>query len=278
LASTPPGVRLFVDNKEISSPETAGAPNVVYLSRGRHTLRGERSGYKDWSQSLDLGLEDFSKDVQITLDPAFYALTILTTPASCQVLLDGQNRGYSDPQEGRLVLPEVSPGKHSVTIEHDGYENWTQDLSVESAQMIRAQLTAEQRQMSSDESEIIGIFQGWAASIERKDIDAHMRYYLDTLEKYYNLTYVSSSKVRDDRTRAFGKYQTLQVGLSNFNIQFDSSGQRVTALFDKNFDFRGERFYSGTVQNRMTLLRVGGEWRIIGEEELKIYNTSNGTN
>lgn len=275
FAATTDDVRLFVDDNQISNRGTIGDPYVVYLSRGRHTVRAERTGYKEWTQNLDLSITDFSKEVKITLEPAVFTLTLLTTPASSRVLLNDQEKGYSDAREGKLVVADVALGKHSITIQHDGYEDWTQTVSVDSAQLIRAQLT-EKRQISSDENEIIRVLQDWAESIQAADLSRHMDHYAETLEKYYNLTNVNASKVRDDRAKAFAKYTSLEVSLSNFNIQFDGSSERVIAVFDKNFDFQGTKYYSGAVQNKITLARIGEGWKIIGEEELQVYNVNSG--
>lgn len=79
--------------------------------------------------------------------------------------------------------------------------------------------------------------------------------------------------MREDRIRAFAKFNYLSVQLSNMNIQLDSTGQRATVVFDKTFDFRGDNnaFYNGSVQDQLTLTKLGGAWLITGEKELKIY-------
>jgi hypothetical protein len=100
-----------------------------------------------------------------------------------------------------------------------------------------------------------------------------MRYYADTLDYYYNHTQVPSTKIRDDRTRAFQKFNYLDVRLSNINVQLDSTRQRASVLLDKSFDFRGDNnaFYNGSVQDQLTLTKLGGGWLITGEKELKVY-------
>ena len=115
--------------------------------------------------------------------------------------------------------------------------------------------------------------EGGAQSTRNRDVDSHMRYYADTLDYYYARTLVPSSKVRDDRMPAFQKFNWLSVQLSNMNVQLDSTGQRTTVVFDKTFDFRGDNnsFYDGSVQDQLTLTKLGGASMITGEKELKVY-------
>jgi ketosteroid isomerase-like protein len=134
---------------------------------------------------------------------------------------------------------------------------------------------------STSEGEVRTALGGWAQSIQNRDVDAHMRYYADTLDYYYARTTVASSKVRDDRAKAFQKFSWLSLQLTNVNLQLDSTGERATAVFDKTFDFRGDggSFFSGSVQNQLTLTKLGGAWLITGEKEVKVYDvkSSSGT-
>ena len=84
---------------------------------------------------------------------------------------------------------------------------------------------------------------------------------------------VPSSKIREDRMRAFAKFNYISVQLSNINIQLDSTGQRATVTLDKTFDFRGDNnaFFNGSVQALLALTKLGGSWLITGEKELKVY-------
>lgn len=112
----------------------------------------------------------------------------------------------------------------------------------------------------------------WADTIRRGDLEEHMKYYADVLEVYYNGTNVSRARVREDREAAFSKYSSMEMQVANINIEFDQTGTRAIATFDKTFDFRNdEKSFNGSGLNRFWLVKAGGRWRITGEKELKNY-------
>lgn len=119
--------------------------------------------------------------------------------------------------------------------------------------------------------QVTSTLNGWVASIRARDINAQMSYYADTLDTYYNSKNVSVSRVRADRERAYAIFYTLDVQLSNIKITPGPTGEQATATFDKTWTFTGEKYSSGSVQQRMWLAKIGGRWRITGEKELQVY-------
>lgn len=111
----------------------------------------------------------------------------------------------------------------------------------------------------------------WAQTIRDRNLEAHMSYYADVLDAYYTQTNVPAERVRADRVRAFSKYTTLNIKLTNMSIEIDGTGTRAVATFDKTFDFQGEKDFSGSGLNRFWLAKTGGNWRITGEKDLKTY-------
>jgi ketosteroid isomerase-like protein len=122
-------------------------------------------------------------------------------------------------------------------------------------------------------NEVTALLNGWADSSTERDIDAHMSYYADTLDVYYNKRNVGASTVRADRRRAYDTYQTLDISLSNIRITPDATtGERATAVFDKTWSFEGEeKVTSGSVQQELRLAKIDGRWRITGERDLQVY-------
>jgi ketosteroid isomerase-like protein len=119
--------------------------------------------------------------------------------------------------------------------------------------------------------QVTSALNGWAAATTARDINAHMNYYADTLDTYYNAKNVGSSRVRTDRARAFNTYSSMDVQLSNIRVTPDPSGQRATATFDKTWTFEGDKYSNGSVQQLVTLAKTGGRWRITGEKDLQVY-------
>jgi ketosteroid isomerase-like protein len=119
--------------------------------------------------------------------------------------------------------------------------------------------------------QVTSTLNGWASATTARDLDAHMNYYADTLDTYYNARNISSSKVRTDRARAFNIYSSMDVQLSNIRVTPDPSGQRATATFDKTWTFDGDKYSNGSVQQLVILTKQGGRWRITGEKDLQVY-------
>jgi ketosteroid isomerase-like protein len=116
----------------------------------------------------------------------------------------------------------------------------------------------------------MAMLNGWAASTNAHDLNAHMNYYADSLTVYYNHQNVSRDFVRSTRTPAFAKYKTLNVQLSNIQIMLDPGENSATATFTKTWDFNGARHSNGSTQQRILLSKLSGHWLISGEEDLKI--------
>jgi ketosteroid isomerase-like protein len=175
-----------------------------------------------------------------------------------------------------LETTPLTPGEHTLVVRRDGYREWKQSVQLRRDQKLEVTLTSAPiayQSASSADIEIKNSLEGWAQASRNRDIDRHLQYYTDTLDFYYNRTMVPSSKVREDRTRAFAKFNYISVQLSNINIQLDSTGQRATVTLDKTFDFRGDNnaYFNGSVQDLLALTKLGGSWLITGEKELKVY-------
>lgn len=124
--------------------------------------------------------------------------------------------------------------------------------------------------------EVQAALNAWADTIRQRNLDEHLKYYADVLDVYYSAKNVSRTRVRDDRSAAFSKYTSMDIKLTNVNIEIEPSGTSAIATFDKTFDFRGsEKNFSGSGLNRFWFTKAGGRWRITGEKDLKTYYINN---
>jgi hypothetical protein len=119
--------------------------------------------------------------------------------------------------------------------------------------------------------EVMNALTRWTQTMRSANVDAHMANYADTLHTYYLQKNYSASRVRANVARAFSKYNSFDVRLTNMTIEVDPSGQRAVATFDKTFTFTGATTYSGSGLNRFWLEKIGGRWLITGEKDLKTY-------
>jgi ketosteroid isomerase-like protein len=128
---------------------------------------------------------------------------------------------------------------------------------------------------SSARREVMNALNGWTETMRQGDVDGHMAYYAETLHTYYMQSNYSASRVRANVAKAFSKYDTFDVKLSNIQIEVDPSGMSAIATFDKTFVFSGATTYSGSGLNRFWLEKIGGRWLITGEKDLKTYYVNN---
>jgi hypothetical protein len=276
IQTDPGDSKVVIDGQEVGKTNSYGALTTPRLRTGDHSLTVMRDGYDEWKQSFTVAFTDLSKSLNVKLNATEYKLTVVSSPPGSEVLVDNNSVGSTNDQNGNLETAPLAPGEHTVVVRHDGYREWKQTVKLSGDQKLDVTLTSApvaDANSSSADSEVRNALEGWAQTTRNRDVDGHLRYYADTLDYYYNRTLVPSSKVREDRTKAFAKFNYLSVQLANINVQLDSTGQRATVVLDKTFDFRGDNnaFYNGSVQDQLTLTKLGGAWLITGEKELKIY-------
>ncbi len=122
-------------------------------------------------------------------------------------------------------------------------------------------------------SEVSSKIDSWKSLSESRNLNAYMNIYADTVD-YYNKKGASAGFVRGDKQRAFSAFDYIKINLSNMRVSPDASGENATAVFDKEWFFEGSDKYSaGKVQTQLRLKKIGGEWRITGERDLKVYYT-----
>lgn len=115
----------------------------------------------------------------------------------------------------------------------------------------------------------------WKGSTEDLDIDAHLSQYANTVD-YYRAGRIGLAQVRADKQRAYNQYNSVKLDISNMKVTPDESGNKATAIFDKEWNFEGDRkSSSGKVQQQLTLSKIGGRWLITGEKDVKVYYINN---
>ncbi len=114
----------------------------------------------------------------------------------------------------------------------------------------------------------------WADSTRERDLDAHSRAYADTLELFYKKTNVPASQVLAERARAFKRYDSMDVKITNVEVEPDASGRRAVATFDKSWNFRADdKTSNGRVRQQLTFVKQGDRWLITAERDLQVYST-----
>ena len=113
----------------------------------------------------------------------------------------------------------------------------------------------------------------WKSLAESGDLNSYMRKYAGTVD-YYRKRGASVDFVRRDKQRAFDRFSSISVTISNMNVAVGDSGETATATFDKEWVFQGSRTSTGKVQQQMQFRKINGEWLITGERDVKVYYTN----
>jgi len=121
--------------------------------------------------------------------------------------------------------------------------------------------------------EVSGRINSWIDLTESRNINEYMNLYAGTVD-YYNKSNVSAAAIRNDKQRAFNSFDSIEMNISNLSVTPDATGERATAVFDKEWVFQGEEKYSaGKVQSQLQLRKINNQWLIVGERDLKVYYT-----
>lgn len=120
-------------------------------------------------------------------------------------------------------------------------------------------------------NEVTDTVDEWKSASESLDLDWNLDQYADAVD-YYKAGRISRSKVRADKQRAFDRFDSINFKISNMQVTPDASGEKATAVFDKEWTFEGaDKRSAGKVQQQLTLGKIGGRWLITSEKDLKTY-------
>lgn len=114
---------------------------------------------------------------------------------------------------------------------------------------------------------------GWRSQSESGNVDGYMEHYAPIVD-YYNRSGASKAFVRADKMRAFSRYSQIRVKITDLSWTINPAGDTATAVFDKEWDFRGTGNSSGKVRQRMEFRNINGRWLITGEHDVKVYYTN----
>ncbi len=118
---------------------------------------------------------------------------------------------------------------------------------------------------------------GWKSASENHSLEANMNNYADSVDYYTKK--VASSKIKADKQKAYNDYDSISIQISELKITPDATGEKVTAVFNKDWEFSGaEKFNRGGVQQQLVFTKINGKWKITSEKELKVYFSDKGKN
>ena len=134
IRSTPPGARVFVDDRDVGKTPAA----VRDVAVGTHRVRVTQDGYATEERSVMITRRRPTQAMAVVLKRPAPArakaettiprtaagvggvLVVESRPAGAKVFLDGKLIGTTP-----LSMPAVSAGQHTVRLERDGYRRWS---------------------------------------------------------------------------------------------------------------------------------------------------------
>ncbi len=123
--------------------------------------------------------------------------------------------------------------------------------------------------------EIIGVLTAWKDSQEKRDIEAHLKFYGEKLETFNKENNKTREDVRADRQKIFEQYDVVGFRLDKIGM-FIESENLVRLLFDRSWTFRGKMGSSkGSAQQEMKMVKTDGVWQIVSERDLQTYFVEN---
>jgi ketosteroid isomerase-like protein len=111
----------------------------------------------------------------------------------------------------------------------------------------------------------------WVAATNARDVDRQMDFDAPRVEDYYLTRNASREAVRAEKTRVFGKVDSVDVRASAPDIRLSRDGQTAVMRFRKQYQIgSGESGRSGAVLQELRWRRTPGGWKIVGERDLRV--------
>ncbi len=111
----------------------------------------------------------------------------------------------------------------------------------------------------------------WKSMAEARNLNAYMGFYADKVN-YYKKRALSRRLVKRDKRKAFTKYSTIEITLTNMRIKPLENNEKAVAAFDKEWIFtNAKKRLTGQVRSQLVLKKVKNEWLIESEKDIKVY-------
>ena len=123
---------------------------------------------------------------------------------------------------------------------------------------------------ASEGEEIRRFIEKWAKSLCDMRVEDHCDCYADNVDLYFNKKSLTRQKICRDKAEGLKPYSRFQMQVSNFVIQSVTPSDAVV-VFDKGWEARGVKEFSGSEKQRLKLHKFDGHWKITSEEELQVY-------
>ncbi len=134
VSSTPSGATIYVEPYLGTKGKT---PNTITpVSPGYYTITLSLAGYQDWTKEVQVKGGEMAY-VHATLDQAIGSISVSSTPSGAGISLDGVPINGITP----YAIQNVDPGYHTLKLTLEGYQDWTEAVSVTAGKTVEIDAT-----------------------------------------------------------------------------------------------------------------------------------------
>ena len=125
--SNPSAADIYLDG--VYQGVTGSAWFRIYdVSTGYHTIRLEKSGYEDYTETVYISAGDTAAvSAYLTATPTTGSISVSSAPSGADTYLDGAYKGTTP-----TTISDVPPGSHALKLEKHGYAEWLTSVYVTS--------------------------------------------------------------------------------------------------------------------------------------------------
>lgn len=111
----------------------------------------------------------------------------------------------------------------------------------------------------------------WINATKGRDIDRQMSFYVPRLKAYYLTRNTSRSFVREEKARVFATASLIDIQAEEPEIVFQDGGNVAIMRYRKKYRIEnGRQSRRGQVIQELRWQRVGSEWRIFSERDIRV--------
>ena len=119
------------------------------------------------------------------------------------------------------------------------------------------------------------LLEAWKTSIEKRSVEKYLSCYADRLETFYLQHDVEKTFAGEEFGRAFGKYDSIRLDLTNLDIR-PTAEDEAFIIFDKTWEFKNHsRVSTGSLQQIVGMRKINRRWFIVSERDWRVYSNQN---
>jgi hypothetical protein len=129
IGGAPADARVFLDDAAIGPPRLQSDSQSAFINRvpvGKHRLKITKPGYVEFNEEIDV-LPDKASFVSAQLDLALVTLNLSSHPGA-RVYVGNQEK--ANVPSGGTVAISLAPGRHSILISKEGYQDWRKEFTL----------------------------------------------------------------------------------------------------------------------------------------------------